>query len=451
VKYVYASGSTPNGAIPPGCGAFAAIVIGGGASAIPFALAAEGTPAAAVAVPRIATKFFRETVPLNLSTPSPWPARDSLERASNRFYDAISIPAAICPRPDLTALPKIDIVNAIDFHAESCLATARFKETTLQIPEASGRTPLSRARMLACSAAVPLSAALRPLAGLAQSDPSLRVGSALIEAAAQAHYAADMGIFKANKLDVEVVPNNNGAASAAAVAGGDLQIAVISLVGFVLAANRGLPFLIVAPGGISDAGYPGSGLVVAQNSKLESPKDVNGKTVGVSALRGLDQMLTSVLVDKRGGDATTLKFVEVKPASMLDALDAGRIDAAYMDNPEFSVAKSRARVLGLGEPEVAKSFVLTVWFAKRDWLANNPETAHRFQDAIYAAGAWSMANPDRAGALLQQDLKSNQSRASQRFALKKSTTLNSYQALLDVAAKYGFIAPTNAKDLLWNA
>jgi len=60
-----------------------------------------------------------------------------------------------------------------------------------------------------------------------------------------------------------------------------------------------------------------------------------------------------------------------------------------------------------------------------------------------------MANPDRAGTILQAHLKVDQPKATQHFATKKATTPASYQVLLDAAAKYGVLPPTNIKDLLW--
>jgi NitT/TauT family transport system substrate-binding protein len=271
----------------------------------------------------------------------------------------------------------------------------------------------------------------------------------LIEAQAQAHYAYDQGIFKAHGLDVDVQTNNNGAANSAAVASGDLQIAATSTISVAQAFNRGLPFVVIAPGGIHDSRYPGSGAFVAPDSKIQTPKDLNGKTIAVATAKGLDQLLASALVDKHGGDSSTLKFVELKPVTMVDALLANRVDAAYMDDPEYSNAKARARLIGDGEAAVGDAFVETVWFTTKDWLAKNPDAARRFRDAIYDAGDWAMANPDRAGVLLQQDLKVTQTRGSQRFATRANTTMASYQVLLDAAAKYSLIPATKASDLLW--
>jgi NitT/TauT family transport system substrate-binding protein len=306
----------------------------------------------------------------------------------------------------------------------------------------------SRAAWLASAAGFAAASTLTSFPRPAAAQTALiHVGAGLIEPQAQAYYARAQGSFKQHGLDVELRTSQNGAATAAAVASGDLQIGVTSVLGFAQAREHGLPFIIIAPGGVHDSRFPGSGVMVPPDSKLTSPKDLNGKTVAVATAGGLDQLITSVLVDKNGGDASTLKFVEIRPVQMVETLLAGRVDAACMEDPELSAARSRTRSLGDGEDAVGKLFVETAWFTTRDWLAKNEDAAKRFRDAIAAAGEWSMANPEKAAAVLQQDLKIERSRATQRFATR--TNLEDFQVLLNAAAKYKFIQPVQASSLIW--
>jgi NitT/TauT family transport system substrate-binding protein len=290
-----------------------------------------------------------------------------------------------------------------------------------------------------------LAAAALPLDARAQGAP-LTVGAGLIEPQAQAYYARAQGFFKQRGLDVEVLTSANGAATTAAVAGGAMQIGTTSVLGLAQAVGRGLPFVTFAPGGIHDSRFSASGLLVLPDSKLTSAKDLAGKTVGVSTLKGLDQLVVTVLIDKLGGDVSTVKFVEMRPTEMLVALQAGRIDAVNMEDPELSAARSKTRLLGDAEDAVGKLFVETTWFTTRDWLAKNTDAARKFRDAIFAAGTWAMANPEPAALVLQKDLKSSTTRATQRFATRFN--LADYQLLLDAAAKFKFITPTNAADLV---
>lgn len=303
---------------------------------------------------------------------------------------------------------------------------------------------LSRTAFLETGAAALALTAL-PLRAGAQST-AIAVGSGLIEPQAQAYYARANGFFKQRGLDVDVVVSANGAATTAAVAGGSLQIGITSVLGLAQAVGRGLPFATFAPGGVHDSRYQASGLLVLPDAKIASAKDLAGKTVAVSTLKGLDQLVVSVLIDKLGVDASAVKFVEMRPPEMLAALQAGRVDAINLEDPELTDARAKTRMLGNAEDAVGKLFVETTWFANRDWLAKNADVARKFRDAIYAAGAWSMANPDAAALILQRDLKSTTTRATQRFGTRFN--LADYQVLLDAAAKFKFINPTSAADLV---
>jgi NitT/TauT family transport system substrate-binding protein len=285
-----------------------------------------------------------------------------------------------------------------------------------------------------------------PRLAKAQAAPALMVGAGLIEPQAQAYYARANGFFKQHGLDVDIVTSANGAATTAAVAGGSLQIGITSVLGLAQAVGRGLPFVTFAPGGIHDSRFSASGLLVLPDSKVASAKDLGGRLVGVSTLKGLDQLVVSVLVDKSGGDVASVKFVEMRPPEALAALQAGRVDAINLEDPEFTAARGKTRLLGDGEDAVGKLFVETTWFATREWVTKNSDTARRFRDAVVAAGTWAMANPDAAALVLQRDLKSTTMHATQRFGSRFN--LADYQLLLDAAAKFKFISPTNAADMV---
>jgi NitT/TauT family transport system substrate-binding protein len=289
-----------------------------------------------------------------------------------------------------------------------------------------------------------------PLSVQAQTSAPLKVGSGLIEPQAEAYYAQEMGFFTKHGLDVAVQTLRNGAAIAAAVAGGEIQIGISNAVQLAQAHARGLPFVVIALGGIHDSRFSKSGLLVAADSPIANASGLNGKIVSVATLNSLDQLAASVLIDKSGGDASSVKFIEFTPAAAVEAIVQGRIAGANIEDPEFSasVATKRVRTVGDGEDAIGKRWVETAWFTTTDWLAKNKETARRFAAAIYDAGAWAMANPEKAAPVLQKVLGIKEERAEQRFATK--TDLVELQRILDAAARYKYVPQTSAVVLLWN-
>lgn len=284
----------------------------------------------------------------------------------------------------------------------------------------------------------------------AQGLISVTAAAGLIEAQAEGYYAADQGIFRKHGLDVRMQTLRNGAAIAAAVAGGSVEFGVSNTLQLAQSHAHNIPFKIVALGDVHDERYPLSGLIVTTSSGITSGKNLNGKTVGVATLRGLDQLAATALIDKQGGDSSTVQFVEISSTAALDTLFAGRLAAVTLEPPQLEAALATNRVRNLGDIEnaIASHWVATDWFSTSDYLQKNPDVGKRFAAAIYEAGQWSMANRSDAAAVLAKVLHSTETETNARFATASDPAL--LQAVLDVGARYGYVAPTKASDLLWD-
>jgi NitT/TauT family transport system substrate-binding protein len=308
---------------------------------------------------------------------------------------------------------------------------------------------ISRSAWLTSGAGVLASASLGS-AG-AQTAPPLRLGVGMVEANAQGYYGADMGFFKDAGLNVEIEQMRAGTAIAAALVGGSLQIGVSNVVSLGAAHQRGIPFVIIAPGAYYDAKYPTAAAVVAPNSPIKSGKDLEGKVIGGLSVGGLDQVAMWAYVDKSGGDVSTLKFTEITNSIMVEALAQGRIASASMNDPELSqaVAQGKVRILGRAWDAIAPLFMQTVWFTTRDWLDKNKDTARRFARAVVAAGNWGMKNPPQGAAILAKYIGSKEERATMRFGERLEPRF--IQPVFDAGAKYKLLPPTNAADFMWDA
>ena len=310
--------------------------------------------------------------------------------------------------------------------------------------------PRTRSSFLLGGAALTASQTLVPLHSLsAQMVPVLKIGTVPIEAQAEAIYAEDQGFFKKNGIAAtEITIMRNGATIAGAVAGNELVMGCANLISLGQALGRGLPFTAITPASVYDSNNPNGFIVVAPNSAIKTAKDLNGQTVAGATLGGLDQLSFQAFMARNGGDYTTVKFTEIPQSATAEAVLNGRVVAAILNDPEYSAAKDRLRVLGDGQGAIARYYTQTAWFTTRDWLANNKDTAHRFNDAILAAGGWAMANPEAAAAVLNKRFNFRETRARQRYATSRDPA--SMQLLLDAAAKYKIIPQLSVADFFWN-
>jgi NitT/TauT family transport system substrate-binding protein len=248
-----------------------------------------------------------------------------------------------------------------------------------------------------------------------------------------------------------VVKLRSGTTTMAAIIAGDLQCGVANVLSLGAAHQRNVPLVMFAPGAYYDGNVPTTLMVVAPDSTAKLAKDLNGKTVGVISVGGLDQLALDAYVDKNGGDLSSVKCIEVPPSAMAETLTQGRIAAAVMNDPELSQAleAKQVKVLANGYDGIAKLFMQTAWFSTQAWLGQNKDVAKRFSDAIVAGGAWGMSNPDAASLILAKWTGSKEAKPKIRFASKLDPA--QIQPVYDSGFRYKLLtAQVTAADFSWN-
>ena len=263
------------------------------------------------------------------------------------------------------------------------------------------------------------------------------------------YYAEDQGFFQRAGINVQIEQMRGGAAIAAAVAAGSLDIGGANPLAIAQARARNIPFVVVAPGAYFESATARQFLVVAKDSPIRSGKDLNGKIIGVSSLGGVDNLAAAAWVDRNGGDLASVKLVEAVPSAMVDELEQGRIAAATLNDPYLTAAGPRVRVLGDCYGAIANRYYQSAWFSTPDSIARKPDAMHRFAEAIAAAGDWSVANPQAAAAVLEKYFKVREAKTTLKFARGLDPAM--IQPILDSAYTYKLIpAQVPATTMLWS-
>lgn len=308
---------------------------------------------------------------------------------------------------------------------------------------------ISRKRWISAAVAATALPLARATPVFAQLAP-IRIGTTLNEGSGPVFYAADEGFFRKAGLDAEVIVLQNGAAVGAALAGGSLDVGTASAFVFMNAYRHSLPYSIVAPGALYRSDDPTTLLVAGANSGIANARDLNGKIVAGISVGAIDQVAAFKWIDQNGGDSKTVQFIESAPSAMVDGLETGRFSAAMLIDPQLTAAGTRVRTLGKAYDAIAKTFMLSVWFANNDWVSKNTDRVRRLNDAMGEAAAWALASPESAGASLEKWTKVKVQRARMRYASRLDPTL--IQPVCDAALKYKLIdAPLDARAFFWNA
>jgi NitT/TauT family transport system substrate-binding protein len=294
---------------------------------------------------------------------------------------------------------------------------------------------------------------IAPFPAASQTPAHLRIMTPPIENGAQVYYALDMGFFAKAGLDVEVISQQSGAAVAAGVASNAADVGFASLIPIAIAHTKNIPFVLIAPGASWTQSARNSALFVAQNSPIRTGKDFNGKTLATAGLGTLTEYATRIWIDKNGGDASTIKFVEMGYSVMPAALTAGRIDGALINEPYFEAAKQGGRLIGYAYDAVAKDFLIGGWFTTAQWAKDHPDLVDRFAAVMRETAQWAnrRENQAKSAEILEKYDKIDPSLVSGMIRVHFGEQLvpSAVQAQVDVAAKYSPFPTFPAQEIIY--
>jgi NitT/TauT family transport system substrate-binding protein len=302
--------------------------------------------------------------------------------------------------------------------------------------------------MLASSAAF----AAAPLR--AQTREKVRVAFPALDATSEVMYAHDMGFFEKAGLDVELMPLVNGGPIVSGVASGAIDIGLGNALTVISAFKKGLPLTVVAPGAMQVRSFPNGNIVVAKSSPIQTAKDLNGKVVGVSPLRAIGEIAISNWADKNGGDASTLKFIEIPFSESAAMLASGRADAAFISEPFNTIAKPTTRVIGDPFASLGENWLITAFFTTRPWAQAHASTLARFTAVIRDTAKWANRNVDLTAPILAKYTKMDEAliRTTVRARFAATVLPAQLQPIIDASARYKLLdAPFPATDLIFQA
>jgi NitT/TauT family transport system substrate-binding protein len=177
--------------------------------------------------------------------------------------------------------------------------------------------------------------------------------------------------------------------------------------------------------------------------------------MAVSGLNNIAQVATAAWIDRNGGDAKAVKFVEMPFPAMLPALAAGTIQASSANEPWLTAAADRGdRVLIEDKNPIAPVFLLGGWATTREWIQKNGPAATRFVAAMREIAQWSNAHHAESAPILAKYSKIPAETITHMrrgdFAERFDPAL--IQPVIDAAAKYGIIAaPFRASEIIFGA
>ena len=195
--------------------------------------------------------------------------------------------------------------------------------------------------------------------------------------------ALDAGYFREQGLDVELGHVDPGATLVAAMTNGELDVTFAAGPTLVLGHLQGLDTVFI--GSTSNA----LDSVILTRPEIQSPSELQGKTIGVNRLRSLGDVTARLMLQRAGLQPDIDVFTRGTggQAEALAALQIGAVDGISVSPPiVFEARKLGYREL-LSAPELGIPFLSGGIGATRRLLAERPELGGRYLRALAQANS----------------------------------------------------------------
>jgi NitT/TauT family transport system substrate-binding protein len=146
-----------------------------------------------------------------------------------------------------------------------------------------------------------------------------------------------------------------------------------------------------------------STLVYRKDLKVESFKDLEGKTIAVPMRYSGHNICTRRLAEQYGLDASKLNIVEINPPDMASALATGSLDSYFVGEPfaAKTIKAGESKVLYYVE-QVWPKFICNLLLVKEDYIKKYPDRVSLLVQAAARSGYWARKNSKEAAQIASQ-------------------------------------------------
>ncbi|WP_326639345.1 ABC transporter substrate-binding protein [Streptosporangium sp. NBC_01755] len=246
------------------------------------------------------------------------------------------------------------------------------------------------------------------------------------------YWAQEKELFTKHGVKIELVKSAGGAAGLTALQSGDVDLAFTNPFSTMLAISRGigLQWIATAYGTPTSEDDGTNSIAISKDSGITSAKDLEGKTIGVNEVGGINQIITTAWLKAKGADPSTVKFVALPFAELASAVASGKIAASQVSAQNL---KPELGLKSLGDPFVAagngKSLVFAGYVATTEKSKTLEPAMKGFQAALIEANEQIKLpeNQDERFAL-------SSSHCKQEVSMLKTIKENPYLAEVDTSA-----------------
>lgn len=234
------------------------------------------------------------------------------------------------------------------------------------------------------------------LAGAATATEKFKVGYLRVMDDAQAIVAYEGGHYRKQGLDVELIEFKSGTDLIKAIVGGQVDSGVLGFTNAAAWASKGADLKVV---GGAQHGY--HAIVARDGSGIKSVADLKGKTLASQSEGSTaDAVLKGVVFKQAGLTPEDVNVMGVSPQIAVQSLVGKRVDAAFLFEPQASIAQLIAPVKQIYEIGEVWPFPCMVVITSGDTLSKRKDAVWKSLDAQREAIDLLQKKPSEASKLI---------------------------------------------------
>jgi NitT/TauT family transport system substrate-binding protein len=274
---------------------------------------------------------------------------------------------------------------------------------------------------------------------------TLKVGVIPIADVAPLYVGVDQGFFKDEKLTIKPTLAEGGAAIVTGTVSGSFDIGFSNTTSLIIAQTKKIPVQILAQG-VLGAQKPVRGqawdAVLVKDPQIKTAKDLEGKTIAVNTLQNVGPLTINRALEKHGADYKKVKYAEIPFPEANQALQSGRVDAAWVVEPFVAQGKGQgSRPIFYPFEETAPSLTVATYFATKEYIEKNPDVVDRFTRAMNKSLEYTQKHPEavRKAVLDYTEIPAAAAKAMNLPQWRPDLNRPTIETTAELAKKYGFI------------
>jgi len=218
----------------------------------------------------------------------------------------------------------------------------------------------------------------------------IRIGINLWAGYAYAFVAVDKGFFKNNGVDVELILSEEYSNSLNLYENGDTDGFFGVLPDVVIHKSHGDKIKIIYVIDYSDTAD-----VIIADPLFDSLEALKGKKIGVENINSFSHLFVLEVFEKAGIPETELQFEIVPSQEIMEALDAGRIEAGHTWDPEKSEALKKGYKI-VADASNVPGLITDILAVNDSLIKERPEDVLAMVKSISQAKDFLDTNPEEA-------------------------------------------------------